>query len=911
MSQEHDTTGEAERTTLPIERGFPIERVNEIAAKEGRAKMYYRPIYTMHKWWARRLGCVFRAICLYTLLDDPDAVEVYEPGEGATLGDFGDERDIATLLDSVDLTDPESLWELYPKDVRVEDKKILDPFMGGGTSLVEASRFGVESVGYDLNPVAWFVTKKQLEAGQTDVEDLEAAFEQVEADVADEITRYYRTPCPNATTHEDEPLDAEDPLGLDADFEYEVPAEHRDDLQAHDHYADVMYNFWVKELDCVDCGATVPLFKDYRVAKGRYENDDKYNVLCPACESVVLVDDWQSESTCSECRHEWVPKEGTASGSKYACPDCGAKYAITDAIQEQGGFDLRLYAVEYYCPTCDERGEERSTVKGYKSAEAFDKALYDVAEQEWDHREELWEYVPDEKIPEGHMTSERNPVFDHGFNNWSDMFNKRQLLGLSKIQKFIDNIENKSHREYLLLTLSGIIRTNTIMVGYDHSRNGVVNLFKSNSYDPPHTPCEGNIWGAEYGRGTFQSIWDMVTDGVEYANAPTDRHVVDGETVETDPFAKSIGEDATVHQGDMRTIDAQNEYDAVITDPPYYDNIIYSEVADFFYVWQKILLEDEYDCFQYHKTPRAESIVTNPFLGKTDEDFESELHEAFTVVHQALKEDGVLTFTYHHSDSESWGELLEALCDVGFEVTATYPVSADMNKFIGGEAVEFDIVIVARPAGDRETISWRRLRQRIYRTAQKTRQRLEANRGLAQGDIGVVEMGRCFHEYSKHHGKVRKDGEVMDAKDVVDEIYGIIQEASQIGVVDVFVNLLELSDPTFTDLNKECRTADTTPEEMADMHLYSQSSGEFRLGTWDDEERQAYIRERVETDESLTPLDKVQFLRYRYEHGRTVTEYVERWDEIDDVRELAERLADVTGDDVYRRVLGDRDVTSY
>ena len=672
-----------------------------------------------------------------------------------------------------------------------------------------------------------------------------------------------------------------------------------------------MYNFWVKELDCVDCGSTVPLFKDYRVAKGRYENDDQYNVLCPDCESVVRVDDWQSESTCSECRNEWTPKEGTVSGSKYACPDCGAQYGITDAIGEQGGFDLRLYAVEYYCPTCDDRGLERSAVKGYKTAEAFDQTLYDVAEQEWVEREGLREYVPDEEIPEGHMTSERNPVFDHGYSDWVDMFQTRQLLGLSKLLRSIDLVENKSHQEYLLLTLSGIIRTNTIMVGYDHSRNGVVNIFKSNSFDPPHTPCEGNLWGAKYGRGTFCSIWDMVTDGIEYASAPTERHVVDGETVETEPFAQPIGEDATVHQGDMRTIDAEDEYDAVITDPPYYDNIIYSEVADYFYVWQKILLEDEYECFQYDKTPRAESIVTNPFYDKTEEDFESELHEAFTVVHRALKDDGVLAFTYHHSDSESWGELLAALCDVGFEVTTTYPISADENKFIGGDAVSFDIIIVARPADAHEPISWRRLRQRIYKTARRTRQRLEENRDLARGDIGVVEMGRCFHEYSKHHGKVRKDGDVMTAKEVVDAIYGIIQDASQVGVVDVFVDLLETSDPDASEVNKLCRSASTNPEELEDARLQGLDGGEFWLGTWDDERRQAYISSRVDDGDDLTALDKVQFLRYRYEQGRTVSEYVERWDGIDDVRELSERLANATDDDVYRRVLGDRDVTGY
>ncbi len=885
MSEQSGSSQEREeRTELPIERGFPIERVNEIAEKEGRAKMYYRPIYTMHKWWARRLGCVFRAISLYTLLDDPEKVSVFEPGhEGSTLASYGDadgesDLDVASLLERVDMTDPESLWELYPKDVRVEDKKILDPFMGGGTSLVEASRFGAEVVGNDLNPVAWFVTKKELEAGQTDVEELEEAFEQVKDDVADEITQYYKTPCPNG-----------------------------------DHEADVMYNFWVKELDCVSCGHTVPLFKDYRVAAGRYENDDKYNVLCPDCGAVTLIDDWQSESVCNDCGHGFVPKEGNVSrGGKYNCPDCGQKYAITDAIQEQGGYNLRLYALEYYCEHCDDAGEPKSAHKGYKRAEEADKELYRKAEREWDEKEHLHEYVPDEVIPPGHMTSERNPVFDHGYSEWTDMFNERQLLNFAKLLKSIDDLENQSHAEYLLLAFSDLLETNSMMVSYDHSYNKIDHIFRINAFAPPTYPVENNVWGTAFGRGTFQSMWDMVKGGVEYANSPTERYVKDGETIESGEFSKSIGGDFSLYQGDMRTLDYEDEFDAVITDPPYYDNIMYSEVADYFYVWQKILLEDEYPGFDQEKTPRAESIVTNPYLNKTAEDFESELEQSFSVIKRALKDDGSLTFTYHHSDSESWGELLESLCEVGFEVTATYPISADINKFITGEAVSFDIVVVARPLDETEAASWNSLRRDIYRTARRTRQQLEENRDLSRGDIGVMEMGACFREYSKHHGKVQRDGEIMSAKEVVQEIYGIIQEASDIGVEDVFIDLLDTANVSYDDVNKLCRGTNATPEELKEMRLYNQDDG-FELGTWNNEKRQAYIQERVNGDggDHLSNLDKLQFLRYRYEKGQAVQNYVEKWDVDDDLRELAGRLADVTGDDTYTRVLGDRDITSY
>ncbi|WP_311173322.1 DUF1156 domain-containing protein [Halobellus ordinarius] len=887
--QSGSSQGRQERTELPIERGFPIERVNEIAEKEGRAKMYYRPIYTMHKWWARRLGCVFRAISLYTLLDDPEKVSVFEPGhEGSTLASYGDDDDgesdldVASLLERVDMTDPESLWELYPKDVRVEDKKILDPFMGGGTSLVEASRFGAEVVGNDLNPVAWFVTKKELEAGQTDVEDLEEAFEQVKEDVADEITQYYKTPCPNG-----------------------------------DHDADVMYNFWVKELDCVSCGHTVPLFRDYRVAAGRYENDDKYNVHCPDCGAVTLVDDWQSESVCDDCGHGFVPKEGNVSrGGKYNCPDCGQKYAITDAIQEQGGYDTRLYAVEYYCGHCDEAGEKKSSHKGYKQAEKGDIELFEEAQREWRENKELHDYVPDEKIPEGAITAASsvsgNDVFQHKYEDWTDMFNERQLVCHSKLLSSISNVGDQNVQEYLLLAFTGMLRTNTMMVGYDQGYNKVINIFKNNSFDPPQTPCEGNVWGAEFGRGTFESIIDLVKSGIEYAREPTERYVQDGETVETAEFSKPIGENVTLHQGDMRRLDFEDEFDAVITDPPYYDNIIYSEVSDYFYVWQKILLEDKYPGFDQDKTPRAESIVTNPYLDKTAEDFESELGQAFSVIKRALKDDGSLTFTYHHSDSESWGELLESLCNVGFEVTATYPITADINKFIGGEAVSFDIVVVARPIDETESASWNSLRRDIYRTARRTRKQLEENRDLSRGDIGVMEMGACFREYSKHHGKVQRDGEIMTAKEVVQEIYGIIQEASDIGVEDVFIDLLDTSNPSFDDVNKLCRGTNATPDDLKDTCLYNQDDG-FELGTWDNEKRRAYIEERVNGDggDHLSDLDKLQFLRYRYEKGQAVQNYVEKWDVDDDLRELAGRLADVTGDDTYTRVLGDRDITSY
>ncbi|MFC7198004.1 hypothetical protein [Halospeciosus flavus] len=275
-----------------------------------------------------------------------------------------------------------------------------------------------------------------------------------------------------------------------------------------------MYNFWVRELDCVSCGHTVPLFKDYRVGNGRYDNGDKYNVLCPDCESVVYVNDWQSESSCTDCGNRFDPANGNVNRGKYNCPDCGQKYSVTDAVDEQGGYEIRLYALEYYCPACEEAGRSKSEVKGYKRAEDADHELAQKAENEWHASDDLNQYVPQVKIAKGAITQSSsisgNDLFQHGLEEWTDFYSPRQLLCLSTLLRSIDKIEDPQAREYLLLAFSDMLRTNNMMIGYQHSNNHINDVFQTNSFDVPQGAAEANVWGTEYGMGNFRSIWEMV-----------------------------------------------------------------------------------------------------------------------------------------------------------------------------------------------------------------------------------------------------------------------------------------------------------------------------------------------------------------------------------------------------------------
>ncbi|SDN07977.1 Adenine-specific DNA methylase, contains a Zn-ribbon domain [Halogranum gelatinilyticum] len=867
------------REELPIERGFPIEQVNDLADREGRAKLYYRPLSTMHKWWARQLGSVFRAISLYTLVDDPSSVDVREPGkEEMNLSDFAEgteksstEADLSQLVDAVSLQNPDALWSLYPKDVGVSDKTVLDPFMGGGTSLMEAIRFGADVTGVDLNPVAWFITKKEMEAHEIDPDELQQAFEDVRDEVAEELKSHYQTACP----HDDA------------------------------HVADIMYALWVRKLDCTSCGETIPLFKDYRVANGRYENDDKYNVYCPECESVFLTDDYRSESTCTECGHEYIPANGPVSrGGNYGCPSCGLKYSIVDAIADGQSYSEDLYAIEYYCTSCDDEGKERSTVKGYKAATDEDLAQFTHAKDQWEASETLGEYAPDGDIPEGAITAASringNDVFSHGYKTWQDMFNPRQLYCLSTLLSAIDTIENQQIKEYLLLAFSDSLMFQNNFALYSISGTKIEGIFRQNSYTPLVEYAENNVWGTRAGRGTFQNTWEKIVDAVEFAHYPTERYLEDGELKQTDPFETPVGGDYTLLQGDVREVDLETDYDAIITDPPYYDNVIYSEVSDFFYAWQRLLLADEYPCFDAENTPRQKSVVANPAVNKDDTSFEAEIKQSFSRLRTVLKDDGVLVFTYRHGGKKSWGALLQSLCDEGFDVTATYPISANLSEFVMGEGLSFSVIVVARPAGKREPVSWSSLRRRMHREARQARENIREGQTLSEGDISVVELGRCFREYSKHHKKVHREGAVMNATEVVEQIYDII--AGDVTPDQIYLDLLAMEAPTIEDVTRLCRGTNVKPADLRSRALFDPEP-EFKLARWDDEKRLAYLKEK--TVDSLSALERVQLLRYEAAQETSTIEKLRGMEVTGAMLDVATDLANLTGDEEYRRLLRD------
>lgn len=243
------------RTCLEVD--FPLVPINSLSSLEGNAG---KPIYQMSKWWARRRSCVFRALLLAAAMEapakkHPDGTPMKGP-DGQPIIDE----------DAADQTVWDAYYANHQAGGNFKHLKVLDPFMGGGTTLVEGSRLGFQVAGVDLNPVAWFIVKNELACA--DPNEVKAFFNQIEAEVKPQIQPFYVTDGVGGRkgtwfkvsaggARENMP-EGFDPVALPPDqrknYHYDGP--------------EVIYTFWAKHGPCIKpgCGHRTPIFRSPIVA---------------------------------------------------------------------------------------------------------------------------------------------------------------------------------------------------------------------------------------------------------------------------------------------------------------------------------------------------------------------------------------------------------------------------------------------------------------------------------------------------------------------------------------------------------------------------------------------------------------------------------------------------------------------
>ncbi len=698
-------------TRWAIEWDLPIEQLNPVALAEGNSK---KPVYQMHKWWARRLGSVFRMLTLAT----------FTPAEAST-----------------------TLWQKFCEGVDLKGKIVLDPFMGGGTTVVEALRLGCKVIGLDINPVAWFVTKKEIEP--VDIDTLEAAFRHLEQTVGQAIKRYYRTRCPNG------------------------------------HEAEVMYFFWVKVAECQQCGAKVRLFPDYELSKRNHT----YVCICPRCLQIVTTPQYSPTTLCPECGTVFDPKRGVAGRGIFQCPTCGMRQKVLDAVQRKGErLETELHGLEGFCPVCG---------RFFKRVDAEDIALWQEAKAEFERRKERLLF-PRQAIPtEGR--SDPRPV-NHGYFYFWHMFNERQLLCLSMLLDAILQLPDPNIREFLLIAFSDALDANNMFCKYEVEWHKISVFFGLHAYHPIERPTENNVWGTAFGRGTFTKCYEKVLKAKRYCQRPYERlpdwrgrrfsKVTSAEKIEG-RLVKDFEELLQTERAALLRCQSSEDLsflpdgsvDAVITDPPYFDNLQYSELADFFYVWLRLGLKDDYAWFQPDYSSHQRELVQNERLGKTTEFFREGIQRVFAECHRVLKEDGLMVFTFHHAKTWAWAALAEALLRSGFYVAKSHIVRSEgKSGFHSSEGnIRYDAVLVCRkqPFPDAER-NWRILRDLILEEAAECLERtIRSGVPVSIADVFTILMAKTLEHGTKAGGETLSSSGWMALTEMLEQMATLVEEVEK------------------------------------------------------------------------------------------------------------------------------------
>lgn len=677
--------GETSRHGLAARRAiespsFPFEQISLIAGLESWRKEIYRPIYHLHKWWAQRLGSVFRAILIASAL--PEGADIVKA--------FYSKADFPDLV-------------------------VFDPFMGSGTTIGEGLKLGMRMIGRDINPVAYRATKVAFSLHKVDQTD--QVFCDLEDYIRPFVQRYYHTVLQDGTV------------------------------------VDVLYYFWVKQVACPRCGHMVDLFDSYIFVKHAYPSRyPEALAVCPACGAIVRTTHNATMATCGRCETRFNPTRGPAQGALATCPRCHHAFRIIQAVRGRDEPPAhRLYAKLIRLPD----GEKR-----YVEAEGYDVELYRKATEELAQHEGLYPVVP---ILPGHNT---NQVLGYSYRYWHQMFNSRQLLILGLLGRRIKGIEDPVLRELFVVLFSGMLEFNNMFASYKGEGTGAVRpLYAHHILKPEKRPLEANPWLAP--SGSFPALYrQRLLRAMSYSRNPFEL-IRQGRMARkvyglADPIAADAVSDfhsfarggrLYLSCGDSARTDIEsNTVDLVVTDPPYFDNVYYSELADFFFIWQNHLLGNGAEVSNV--TTRSPQEVQTSDV----DEFGIKLTQVWRECHRVLRKDGLLVFTFHQSDVAGWRALLRSLMQAGFVVTAIHPVRAELSRAVpksqAKQPILYDVIVVCRKReyfqAKRETVGNEDPVKRALESARAQLERLiTAKLPVGQGDAKSLAFAHLIKHLSQ------------------------------------------------------------------------------------------------------------------------------------------------------------------
>lgn len=692
-------------------------------------------------------------------------------------------------------------------------KVVLDPTAGGGSIPFEALRLGHKVIANELNPVASVILKATLDYpvrfGAGLLEDLQRWGEKLRETVEARMAPF----TPFST----------------------IPAEQRAKLASHLHKCpelvamyctehDHMGLLYCRQVTCPHCGGDAPLLNALWLAK----KGQQWGVAVrPQPDKTVRFEPFEVTSSGRGPSGEDLDA-GTVTRGVGQCVHC--HQAISgDEIKRQarGESEHRAWKDVLYCvvgvrlePKLDKQGRVQRFASGERKGEIktqkvryfrapnqADLDALEAASKELESRRldfEMKGLVPNEPFPEG---NDMRPV-TYGMPTWADMFTPRQLLGHLTVMETLHDAKPQILEElgeergravitYLQFAIDKIVDYNSRQTRWEYTTGVVKGGFGRHDFSLKWTfgeivyagPSSGIRWGVSQVVDAYQGIESLLRERGRQGFATGDLQTLQ----------RSAADLAGVHDGSVG---------AIVMDPPYYDNVQYSELSDFYYVWQKRTLGDLYPgWFDQEVTDKTSDAVANPARDGSAKNakarYEELMQGIFAESKRVLKPDGIMTLMFTHKSSEAWETLTNALIQSGWDITACMPVESEggfSTHQMNMAAAASTIFIACRPAdrNDRMPSSW----------AYEVKGKLESavREGLVEFDAlklnpvdrMIASWGRALRVYSAHWPVQDGDEDVPPTR--------AMQEAARV-VAEEEVSRLSGGLVTVDDLDAESRLA--------------------------------------------------------------------------------------------------------
>lgn len=729
-----------------IEVDLPLDEINYESARE--KFIPHKHPCTLHRYWARRPLASCRAVIFASLVDDPSE---YLKNETKAEEKREELHELIRHLVKWKNTNNEPLLEKARYEIAcsvarshgetapTDADKVLkylaekslpvyDLFCGGGSIPLEAQRLGLRARASDLNPVAVLINKAMIE--------LPHQF-RGKAPVNPDVDAFGQW---RGTT------------GLASDIRYygnwmrEEAYKHIGDLYPKVELSDgeevnVVAWLWARTVPCKSpaCEFSMPLVHTYQLSK---KNNNKHwtrPVVDRAAKTISFV---------VQDHKEGVPDTGSVKGKEVTCIACG-EAATSEYVREQakaGKMDVTMIAIV----------AEGARKKVFLSPqnEHVQKAL--CPEPKW---------KPTMRLPED---ASNLSIQSYGITHWHQLFSNRQLTTLTTFSDLLSKeVRNRIIEDgatdayadalctYLALAV-GRVAESSCMFARWQSGEAIAPIFS---------------------RQTIGMLWDFAEANLFSNSTQNWMHQIKwvADVIEALPTSANSGE---VYQADAATTPYATDSPVVVTDPPYYDNIGYADLSDFFYVWLRPLLSDIYpELFISMSTPKADEMVANAHRFEDSQfRFERLFREMLQRIRERCSPDYPTSIFYAYKQQEEkrdgrastgWETMLTGLISTGFQIVGTWPIRTEHKARPGAQkanALASSIVLVCRPRSDTaQSISYGRFINELGNEMPAALDRLTREAHIAPVDLAQASIGPGMEVYSRYKSiKKRQDGALVD-----------------------------------------------------------------------------------------------------------------------------------------------------